>query len=54
MVYVEVRIPYDRGDLAALFHAEGTILRTAHEGQGTMIEGYLPKRWVEQFRPYLI
>ncbi len=54
MVYVEVRIPYDRGNLAALFHAEGTILRTAHEGQGTMIEGYLPKRWVEQFRPYLI
>ncbi len=54
MVYVEVRIPYDRGNLAALFHAEGTILRIAHEGQGTKIEGYLPKRWVEQFRPYLI
>lgn len=54
MVYVEVRIPYDRGNLAALFHAEGTILRTVHEGQGTKIEGYLPKRWVEQFRPYII
>ncbi len=53
LVYVTVQVPYDRGDLAALFHEQGTVVRATHEGQGTVIEGYLPRRWLERFRAYL-
>jgi GTP-binding protein HflX len=54
LVYVTVRLPYDRGDLAALFHEQGTVVKMSHEGEGTVIEGYLPRRWLEQVRPFLI
>ncbi|HSJ53261.1 MAG TPA: GTPase HflX [Anaerolineae bacterium] len=54
LVYVTLRLPYDRGDLAALFHEHGTVVKMSHEGKGTVIEGYLPRRWLEQVRPYLI
>ena len=54
LVYVTIRLPYDRGDLTALFHEQGTVVKMSHEGKGTVIEGYLPRRWMEQVRPYLI
>jgi GTP-binding protein HflX len=54
MVYLQVLVPYDRGDLAALFHEQATIVKTSHGAEGTELEGYLPRRWLEQFRPYLI
>jgi GTP-binding protein HflX len=54
MIQVSVQIPYDRGDLAALFYEEGIVLATAHDGQGTALEGYLPMRWMERFRPYVV
>jgi GTP-binding protein HflX len=54
LVYLTVQVPYARGDLTALFHEQGTVVRTAHEGQGTILEGYLPRRWLEQFRPFLV
>ena len=54
LVYLTVRVPYARGDLTALFHEQGTVVQTAHEGQGTVLEGYLPRRWLEQFRPFLV
>jgi GTP-binding protein HflX len=54
LVYVTIRLPYDRGDLAALFHEQGTVVKLSHEGKGTVMEGYLPRRWLEQVRPYLI
>jgi GTP-binding protein HflX len=53
-VYITVRVPYSRGDLAALFHEQGTVVRASHDGQGTRLEGYISLRWLEQFRPYLI
>ena len=53
-VYISVLVPYDRGDLITLFHDQGTVNKTSHDGQGTMLEGYLPRRWLEQFRSYLI
>ena len=52
-VYITVQVPYDRGDLTALFHEQGTVVKTTHDGQGTVIEGYLPRRWLERFRVYL-
>lgn len=51
--YVRVRIPYSRGDLVALFHEQAMAVRSAHTDQGTTLEGYLPQRWLESFRPYL-
>jgi GTP-binding protein HflX len=54
MVYLQIRIPYDRGDLAAFFHERATMVKTAHGAEGTVLEGYLPRQWLEQFRPYLI
>ena len=53
-VYIAVRVPYERGDLAALFHDQGKVVKTTHDGQGTIIEGYLSRRWLDQYRPYLI
>jgi GTP-binding protein HflX len=54
LIYVTVEVPYARGDLAALFHEQGTVDKTTHSEQGTVLEGYLPRRWFEQFRPYLV
>jgi GTP-binding protein HflX len=54
LVYVEVQVPYDRGDLAALFHEQGAVSETTHSAEGTVIKGFLARRWLEQFRPYLI
>ncbi len=54
LVYLTVQVPYDRGDLAALFYDQGTVVRTSHDGSGTEIEGYLPRQWLERFRPHLI
>lgn len=54
LVYLAVQVPYDRGDLTALFHNQGTVVSVSHNGIGTVIEGYLPRRWLGQFRAYLI
>jgi GTP-binding protein HflX len=54
LVYVTVQIPYDRGDLAALFHEQGSVVKTSHDGQGTALEGYLPRRFLERFRAYWV
>ena len=54
LVYVSLRLPDDRGDLAALFHQQGTVVKMSHGEEGTNIEGYLPRRWLEEVRPYLI
>jgi GTP-binding protein HflX len=54
LVQITVSLPYARGDLAALFHEQGTVIRMSHDGEGTLLEGYLTRRWLEQFRPYLV
>jgi GTP-binding protein HflX len=54
LVYITVLVPYARGDLAALFHEQGTVVKQEHNRQGTVLEGYLPRRWLGQFRVYLV
>jgi GTP-binding protein HflX len=54
LVHITALVPYARGDLTALFHEQGTVVRTAHDGEGVEVEGYLPRRWLEQFQPYLV
>jgi GTP-binding protein HflX len=53
LIYLTVQIPYARGDLTALFHEQGTLVKVSHDGQGTVLEGYIARRWLEHFRPYL-
>jgi GTP-binding protein HflX len=54
MVEVRVRIPYNAGELAALFHQRGIITREEFTNQGTLIEGKLAARLVERFEEYRI
>jgi GTP-binding protein HflX len=53
LVYLVVCVPYERGDLVALFHEQGSQVEESHDGQGTTLHGYLPRRWLQHFRPYL-
>jgi GTP-binding protein HflX len=53
-VSVTVCLPYERGDLAALFHEKGQVDSISHEDQGTVLEGLLPRRWLDTFWPYLV
>jgi len=54
LLYIKVQVPYARGDVAALFHERGSVIKATHNEQGTILEGYLPRRWLEQLRPYLV
>ncbi len=42
-VALDVLIPYDRGDLVALFHQFGTIEHESYESDGTHLRGHMPK-----------
>jgi GTP-binding protein HflX len=53
-VYITVLVPYAHGELAALFHEQGTVVRASHNRQGTMMEGHLPRRWLDRYRAYLV
>ena len=54
LIYITVQLPFERGELSALFHQQGTVVSQAHTGEGVTLEGYIPRRWLEQFRPYLV
>ncbi len=53
LVYLTVHLPYSKGELAALFHEKGSSVSTTHEEEEMRLEGYLPRRWVARFLPYL-
>ncbi len=54
MVYITVQVPYERGDLTSLFHEQATLVETEHNREGTVLEGHLPRRWLDLFHPYMI
>ncbi len=51
---VQVRLPYRRADLAALFHDSGRVDDERYAENAIVIEGRLPARYLAAFRPYLI
>jgi len=53
-IYLTVLLPYERGDLAALFHERGTVLKTSHGEEGLVLEGYIVRRWLDRFWPYMV
>jgi GTP-binding protein HflX len=54
LVPVRVRVPYREGELVALLHELGNIEREEHGPEGTLIEGRIPARLAETFRPYAV
>lgn len=54
LVYVKAKVPYAHGEIVALFHDRATAVKASHSEEGTILEGYLPRHWLERFRPYLI
>ncbi|NPA31916.1 MAG: GTPase HflX [Chloroflexi bacterium] len=53
-VPVEVHLPYDQGQLLALFHELGHIERIEHRRDGVHIKGRLPGRLMARFAPYIV
>ncbi len=53
LVEVKVRIPYNAGELAALFHQRGIVDQEEFSENGTYIVGKIAARLVERFEPYL-
>ena len=54
LVQVKAHIPYQEGALVALFYRWGVVDREEHDGEGTILEGRLPVRFLKAFRQCLI
>lgn len=52
MQLIDVILPYGRGDLLALVHQRGAILREQHEEAGTSLVARVPKHLAAHFEPY--
>ncbi len=53
LVPIKVTLPYRAGQFIALFHEQGVVEHTEHLETGVLIEGRVPQRVVERFRPYV-
>ena len=53
-IELEVKIPYQEGQLISLFHENGQVQEVKNVESGTKIKGLLPRRLIYQFEPYLI
>lgn len=54
LVRIKACIPYQEGELVALFHRWGLVEREEHGLEGTTLEGRLPARFLKAFRHCLI
>lgn len=54
LVMVQVRLPYQQGELAALMHQQGRVEREEHDSEGILIEGRVPARLAAALRPYAL
>jgi GTPase len=53
-ISIQVRVPYQEGQLISLFHEFGQIERLEHGRKGVMMQGRIPGRLVAQFKPWKI
>jgi GTP-binding protein HflX len=53
-VPIQVRLPYQQGQLISLFHELGQVERMIHERKGVMIQGRIPGRLMAQYTPWQI
>lgn len=49
MVFIDLVIPYSRGDLVALAHEKGIVEREEHTTEGTHIKGWIPPQVAAKF-----
>ncbi len=50
MVRLDVVVPFQRGDLVALFHQRGVINHEEHTPTGTRLLGHLPRQFASRYR----
>jgi GTP-binding protein HflX len=53
MIPIEVRLPYNQGQLISLFHESGQIERIENERNDVLIKGRIPGRLLAQFNAWL-
>jgi GTPase len=51
---VELRIPYDRGDVLPALHRDGDVLVTVHEPDEIRVRARLPEAVVGRFAPFVV
>lgn len=51
---VEVMVPFDASEMVDLFRRKGVVEAERHTGEGTVIRGRLPARYLVQFEPYTL
>jgi GTP-binding protein HflX len=49
---VDVRIPYEEGQLISLFHEKGQVREVVHDEQGARMIGSIPRRLLHLFSPF--
>jgi GTP-binding protein HflX len=52
MVSIDAVIPYQRNDLVSLWHRRGVIIQEQHKGDGTHIQGHVPREIAGEFREF--
>jgi GTP-binding protein HflX len=53
MVAMDVLIPYQRNDLVSLWHRRGVIDQEEYAGEGTYIQGRIPRALADEFTRYV-
>lgn len=54
MVPVRLKIPYQQGQIIALFHDQGQVSRVEHGRGGVQMDGLIPGRLFTTFQPFFI
>lgn len=49
---IEILLPFQEGALTALFHQEGKVDHVEHTGEGILMKGSIPSRYVERYKVY--
>lgn len=51
---LDVKIPYDHGELISFFHDKGQVKEVINLEQGTRLSGLLPRRFLHKYEPYFV
>ncbi len=51
-IEIDVKIPYQEGQLISLFHQYGQVQEVTNVESGTRVKGLIPRRLLHQFTPY--
>ena len=54
LISIQVQLPYQQGELAALMHRHGCVEREEHSPEGILIEARIPVRLMATLEPYAV